>query len=472
MHHPIANLLRITAKSTIAIAGFCVLNAPLYAQFVGENFRNATAPDWTLKPNTRLTAGDGTDPIGEGWLRLTENLQDQVGEALFNGAFPSTEGFVAKFDYVMWNSRAGVAADGISFFLYDPSVTDPMANATYGAGLGYCHGNGGLLAVGLDAQGNFIRSNPNDLVYCSTGGNLQINNIIAVRGPVTTGNPLIGTPISPVGTIYNSSSSSRPAETRSVQLSMLPLAGGGFYVTLDEGPTGSVLSRLITGNYEGVLPDTLSIGFGASTGLYSQVSEVRMNSMTKPVDISLTTTVPVQNGNTVTHTFTLSNNPLIAGGAAVPITNPSDAPLLSETTAPDLRNIRWTCAASGAGTTCPAPNGTGPIQDLGNYLLGETGSLTFTVSGTVACATNTVQTHTVMAAFPPTSSFDDATPANSIATASGPVTTDSCPAPTPVPSLGHLGLALLSLIAAAFGALGLNRHRVKASKGSLISMQK
>lgn len=454
-------------KHAATVVGLLLISAPLHAQFVSQNFRNSVAPEWTLTGMAELTANAGIDPEGGGWLRLTENVGYERGGALYQNAFSSTDGIVVKFDYVMWDKGLNDAypADGISFFLYDASVQNPMDGATNGAGLGYCNGLGGVLGIGLDSgSGSFVMGRI-DNSFCLVGEADGRPNTITVRGPLTADNAIVGTPQTPTELIYNPLATSRPAQTRSVQLSMVPLAiGAGHYITVDEGPTGSILTRIIEGNYAEELPANLSIGFGGGTGSSSQVNEVRINNVTKPIDVLLTTTPPVQsgqNGYTVTHTFTLENQPL-QGGAAVPITDPSDAPLLSEVYPPDLSNIRWTCTPSGNGTTCPADSGAGPIENLGGYLLGADGSLTFTVSGTVRCSTDSLQTHTVTAVFPNDGSYDDVTPADSIASANGQITTSGCPAPQPVPFLGHFSLLLLSLIAAGLGVLGLNRRITKA----------
>lgn len=459
--------LSVQSKKTSAYiasaVGCFLLMSQVHADFVEQNFRDTSAPGWTLSGSSELTAEEGIDPAGDGWLRLTPNLNNLVGKALYNDSFASTDGVVIKFDYAMWG-RTGqnLPADGISFFLYDPSVANAMGNASNGAGLGYCNGDGGVLGVGLDsATGSFVRRLL-DNTFCKSGYDYQLPNAITVRGPISTENAFIGTPIQLTELIYDADATTRPAQTRSIQLSMLPLGGNnGYYVTLDEGPTGGTPTRLIQGTYSTTLPDRLSIGFGGGTGAGTQVNEVRINSVSLPMNIRLTTTPPVQDGHRVTHTFTLSNQPLVEGGAAVPITNVSDAPLLSETTDPDLKNIEWTCTPSGEDTTCPVASGIGPIENLGNYLLGETGSLTFTVTGTVSCSTDSEQEHTVTAVFPSTSSFEDATPGDSIATAKGPVITSSCPAPTPVPVFDHLALVLLSLAAAVFAAIGLRRRTAK-----------
>ncbi len=72
---------------------------------------------------------------GNGWLRLTEPLNDQAGFAFFDSPFDISQGVVIQFDYATWG---GNGADGYSIFLFDGSydATTFSAGAS-GGSLGY-----------------------------------------------------------------------------------------------------------------------------------------------------------------------------------------------------------------------------------------------------------------------------------------------------------------------------------------------
>src|SRR5689334_12952857 len=152
-------LVRATRAVILAALAVGLLTASASADvYVSQDFKGATAPGWTFLGNASLTAASGgSDTAGNGWLQLTTNGGSQAGSAIYNTAFPSTQGVVAEFDAVAYG---GTGADGISFFLLDGSVASPTIGAT-GQGLGYtndCTHNGvskGYVAVGIDEYGNF-----------------------------------------------------------------------------------------------------------------------------------------------------------------------------------------------------------------------------------------------------------------------------------------------------------------------------
>ena len=145
------------------------LCAPAWAQFsTTGQFTGATLdPGWTVTGSSKLTkATGGSDSavVTPGWLRLTENANNDQGTALYTGgSFSAITGLTISFNYVTWGGAFGLpggtqGADGISVFLFD--ATQNMAGAILGGGLGYCKGAGAYLGIGLDEYGNF--SNAND----------------------------------------------------------------------------------------------------------------------------------------------------------------------------------------------------------------------------------------------------------------------------------------------------------------------
>jgi hypothetical protein len=129
-----------------------------------ESFKNSTATGLLVSGvagDAFLTAGS-FDPAGEGYLRLTNNQNNQSGFVRSTRSFPSANGLSISFDYFI---HGGTGADGLSFFLYDSSV--PAFNiGAFGGSLGYAQNaslpgvSKGFIALGLDVFGNF--SNPDE----------------------------------------------------------------------------------------------------------------------------------------------------------------------------------------------------------------------------------------------------------------------------------------------------------------------
>src|SRR5690606_37606937 len=118
--------LRLTAQT-----GFTIV----------EPLTDNRADGLVLGRSAHLTGG-GDDPLGDGWLRLTEAAVNQVGYAVINNAFPSSLGVEVDFEFVIWGGTGG---DGFSIFLfdadYDPNLPenhpDRFRIGGLGGGLGY-----------------------------------------------------------------------------------------------------------------------------------------------------------------------------------------------------------------------------------------------------------------------------------------------------------------------------------------------
>lgn len=105
-------------------------------------------------------------------------------------------------------------------------------------------------------------------------------------------------------------------------------------------------------------------------------------------------------GQAVTYTMTVANaGPQAAAGASV-----------SDVVPANLQGATWTCSAS-AGSSC-APSGAGNIDDIVNVLVG--GTLTYTLSATIAPAATGSLVNTITVIAPP--GWSDPNPANDSAT--------------------------------------------------------
>ncbi|MBC8053218.1 MAG: tandem-95 repeat protein [Sphingobacteriaceae bacterium] len=182
------------------------ISGTLYAQFpYYESFKKSTADkvifgplDPSGNPYAYLTSGkldaktNILDPNGEGYLRLTENLFDRKGYVHSVTSFSSQYGLKIEFEYFTYGGPAlqQGSADGITFFLYDASVTDAdFKIGGFGGSLGYAQYQkssdptptagvtGGYLGIGLDEYGNF--SNPIEL---RSGGDGFRPSSVTLRG--------------------------------------------------------------------------------------------------------------------------------------------------------------------------------------------------------------------------------------------------------------------------------------------------
>ncbi len=313
-------------KLAIVVAVFNLLVIQAFAQLpYAESFKNATAADLVLSggPGDAILTSGTVDPAGQGYLRLTNNQNNQSGYVRSTRAFPSANGLSISFDYFTYG---GTGADGISFFLYDSSVSSFNIGA-FGGSLGYAQNAGspgvskGFLALGLDEFGNF--SNPN---AGRQGGPGRRLSSVLLRGD---GNGLgTGTPAGSnyeylTGISTNNTTEMAAAgagnsfqiaggiDGRTILTGLTPLHSGyrrakidmvpnatntGFIlnVWISEGnPAGAIVHHVIK-DYSyiptGTIPTNLSYGFSAGTGSASNFHEIRNLEISKPVD---PLTVPV-----------------------------------------------------------------------------------------------------------------------------------------------------------------------------------
>ncbi|MCK5784391.1 MAG: hypothetical protein KAH06_08085, partial [Desulfobacterales bacterium] len=90
---------------------------------IDEPMKGPAASGWVLggAPNPAVLTGNGSiDPVGNGWLRLTNTGSSQAGYAYFDTPFAISSGVVIQFDYATWG---GSGADGYSVFLFDAATS-------------------------------------------------------------------------------------------------------------------------------------------------------------------------------------------------------------------------------------------------------------------------------------------------------------------------------------------------------------
>jgi autotransporter-associated beta strand protein len=283
-----------TALTMRHAAGFVVLCAAILltkvadAQVVtiNQSFNGTTAPGWVLGGTGYtpvLTAAQGIDPTGSGWLRLTSNGGNEATYAYDSTAFNAANATIAvQFSYASYN---GTGADGITFFLANANAPGGFSVGAYGGSLGYAQKtaaggggadingmNGGYIGLGIDEYGNY--SNPTE---GRIGGKGSVPNAIAVRGPGQglTGYNYLGGTSSLATPLSFPSSTTRPtgANTRNVEI--IITATNQMTVYLQAG-TGAAYVPLYTIDLSGYArPDQLIMGFTGSTGGSTDIHEIQ-----------------------------------------------------------------------------------------------------------------------------------------------------------------------------------------------------
>ena len=253
------------------------LSAALDSPVLQESFKGPTAPGWQLFGNAVLTGNGVTDPVGQGWLRLTSNAGNQAGSAVSDTALQSAYGIQATFQ---WATYGGSGADGFAFYLLDGATENPTQGCNGGA-LGYsgysgCPGiTNGYVGIGFDEYGNFSSS--------GSGGGCTVPcpglspNTIALRGSgsLETGFSYLGNAACAIGT----------GSRAGAKTARITLIGGLLTVEVDSGSGFVILiNQYNLNNVSGqaAMPAMVKIGFSGSTGGATNFHEVRNLSVTYP----------------------------------------------------------------------------------------------------------------------------------------------------------------------------------------------
>jgi hypothetical protein len=278
-----SRLQGVVAAVAVATVGAVALPAPAAraatANFpLFESMNGQFTHPWTTAGSTAFNSG---------WLRLTSEQDNMAGTAVMDDAFPSSRGITVEFDYAAYGGFTynGSRGDGMTLFLLDGTAPSSTVGAP-GAGLGYactsspvpgpCQRDGvtgGYLGVGFDEFGNF-----SSLAGNNTGPGSQPGEIV-VRGSGsgTTGfRYLTGAP-GPGGTVETGSR----AGFRKVRLALSRLNNTLVLNVWSSGDGGQGWFHAITdfdvehAAGQAALPPTLKLGFSASTGLATNIHELR-----------------------------------------------------------------------------------------------------------------------------------------------------------------------------------------------------
>jgi autotransporter-associated beta strand protein len=281
-----------------------------------STFRDTTAPGWvfggTGSTDPYLTAGVvAGDTAGNGWLRLTENTNNQSTFALLDDQIFSVNAQIdITMEYASWN---GSGADGITFFLVDGSIdSNTFSPGAYGGSMGYAQRTGvagmpgGYLGFALDDFGNFSNNaegRNGGVAGPGVGGvsgtptdSTLRPNTIAVRGPESSNYEFIAasanlSTLPGGGQIDFPSATTRPDQTGA--------DFRAFHITLDANNlltvqmqfgAASGFTTLFTADLSAYdRPEYFKLGFTGATGGSTEIHEVR--------NLEVTTT-PWQSGPT------------------------------------------------------------------------------------------------------------------------------------------------------------------------------
>lgn len=432
---------------------------------ITESFQNSTALDWIFKRQYLATniktvselltsdplAGVGDKP-GEGWLRLTDTKtatpysKTQKGYAIYNKAYPATDGIVVKFKYAAWGgtgtnnpSIGDIGGDGFTFFLLDGSVENPGIGSPGGA-LGY-HSDPSKVSpnlvpgvtkayvgIGFDEIGNFSLNKANDSITPDAPGTAKANSVV-IRGAgngscmastacpsepyyyrylkgvwlnTISGSSTVqtnfakwsGTPSTCTSTVsppnYCDDDSGRElarATARDVEISII-----NEKITVKIDFKGTIGLKTIIDKFDlktapnqnvlGGLPSTFKMGFSAATQGATNIHEIRGVTVYKPANLSIKKT---------------SDKMEVSPGEALKYTieinnddtNAIDGLVINDPVPASLTNVTWTCSATDdpayPGTSCGTSNGTGNTVSL-NAKVAKKGKITIVVDGTVSSA--------------------------------------------------------------------------------------
>jgi gliding motility-associated-like protein len=243
---------------------------------------------FTPNGHAYYTTSRGIDPPGSGWLRLTDDVTDQLGYVLADGSYSSKLGLTVEFDFVVWTSVSSTPADGFSVFLFDGSVSDSdFKPGSKGGALGYLPRDSesgllkGYIGVGIDEFGNYTNYvnngfHPDAITICGPSNENYIFLASTFSKFANANDPaLVNTSIS-----FPGFSHSRPSENqyfRRVKVELTPNGFGGMianiYLKIDIA--GAFLHVIGPVNVTSSAPQYLRVGFAGVTGGSTAVHEVR-----------------------------------------------------------------------------------------------------------------------------------------------------------------------------------------------------
>jgi len=447
--HTVLRLIR--SSLILALVGLAAAAPASAAIIINAPMNDTNSTGWVLggNPTSALLTGNGTiDPVGNGWLRMTNATGNQTGFAYNTTIFDLSAGLLIEFDYATWG---GNGADGYSVYLFDAGVS-PFNIGAFGGSLGYAQKlstaacnpvtpsvagiSGGYVGIGVDEFGNFA--------YGCEGryqGAAQRANTVTIRGSVVgfgggaigqtlnaTSYPWLATSANNGALWYNGTP--RPSQTGAnyrkvrIQISPAPNPVANVWIAYGYG-SPLIYTQMITSQALPAISTSqqLMVGYAASTGGSTNYHEIRNllvsdQATTSGIDLAITKTfTDVTSGSTTTasvgdairFTVIASNtgpNNVTATGVGIQDIIPAI-----------ITGATWTCAGSG-GAMCGAASGSGnTIDTTANLPLN--GYVTYTITGTVGTGAPSLLSNTASLVIP--GSITDYNSNNNTATVNIPV---------------------------------------------------
>ncbi|MCO4294078.1 Ig-like domain-containing protein, partial [Solitalea sp. MAHUQ-68] len=425
MHHTVHRarfiFLLIILFFTSTVKGQFTINEPL----TGSSITGIT-----LGGKARLTGTgqSGADPIGQGYLRLTEDANNQVGWAYINQSFTPDMGAIIDFEFLSWGNSSS-KADGFSVFLFDASYDinnsgpKKFAIGADGGSLGYAQKTGvagltgGYVGIGIDEFGNFIISSEGK--NGGIGGSNLLPDAIAIRGPSSnyayiggTHSGVTGSPMKGVSVDYNTTTSIRPTSAqfyRRVQILLEPVSGAGFKISikLKTSPTGDFVTIIpsINSSLLANPPARLRVGFAGSTGGSKNVHELRNLFATTSNNLSVTKLGPSGVDNQTTFSYTID----VQNGSGTDANNT----IVRDTLPPSFSLVNSSFSSSNA-QNAGVVTANGNILELRATTLKANSSGTFTLTGKLNETSGTLSQITNLARVYSPTGFIDLDPTNDV----------------------------------------------------------
>ncbi|HET8829606.1 MAG TPA: Ig-like domain-containing protein, partial [Pelobium sp.] len=269
-----------------------------------QSFKETTAPDIEFggAPTAILTAAQGIDPAGEGYLRLTNNNLQQTGFIYSKENFSTAQGLSISFEYYTYG---GSGADGICFFLFDGATTNFNIGG-FGGSLGYAqylpYGkteqsdvlpgvSNGYIGVALDEFGNFsnpIEGRQGGIVGPGLFGISKKSVVLRGKGNGNLLDPnnyryLTSVTASDKGVdLVNDAAERFPDSTqlgfRKAYIDLRPNPAGGYNVSvrIKVGGTPTKTTTVIDNfYYPDAAPANIAYGISSSTGDLTNFHEIR-----------------------------------------------------------------------------------------------------------------------------------------------------------------------------------------------------
>jgi hypothetical protein len=262
---------------------------PVAAQrqaFQSETFTGPYSPLFSGGGVATLTGNGGTDPNGQGYLRLTSAQNDQAGNVIGNNTFPSTLGFSISFEFFAYGGNGpNGPADGFSMFLVDGDKTsvNTFQPGASGGSLGYAQKTEaptspgvpfGYIGIGIDEFGNYSFDREGRV-----GGRGFTPDAVAIRGPGNGSDYPNYAYLGGTGTLPYSIDVATPRaqqgsdDYRRAFVDVVP-QDNAYKITV-RLQHGNAIETVISNFVVTAPPPNLRIGFAGSTGQGTNIHELR-----------------------------------------------------------------------------------------------------------------------------------------------------------------------------------------------------